>query len=153
MWKGKWREEDVAVKIFFTTEESSWCRETELYQTVLLRHDGILGKTCVTSFDIPVYVLKPLNHCKTLIGWIAKQLLHIEWCPSVCPSVCPSGVNILVNLYVKILKLALQYGHTVFSCFYFSLSLIGLYHPFVHLALRFLLYFDFVNWSIFFHQA
>jgi len=43
VWKGKWREESVAVKIFFTTEESSWRRETGLYQTVLLRHDNILG--------------------------------------------------------------------------------------------------------------
>lgn len=44
VWKGLWREEEVAVKIFFTTEESSWARETELYQSVLLRHDGILGE-------------------------------------------------------------------------------------------------------------
>lgn len=43
VWKGKWRGEDVAVKIFFTTEEASWFRETELYQTVLLRHENILG--------------------------------------------------------------------------------------------------------------
>lgn len=44
VWKGKWRGENVAVKIFFTTEEASWFRETELYQTVLLRHENILGK-------------------------------------------------------------------------------------------------------------
>lgn len=43
VWKAKWRGENVAVKIFFTTEETSWFRETELYQTVLLRHDNILG--------------------------------------------------------------------------------------------------------------
>lgn len=44
VWKAKWRGEDVAVKVFFTTEEASWFRETELYQTVLLRHENILGK-------------------------------------------------------------------------------------------------------------
>ncbi|XP_013392464.1 bone morphogenetic protein receptor type-1B [Lingula anatina] len=43
VWMGKWRGEKVAVKIFFTTEEASWFRETELYQTVLLRHENILG--------------------------------------------------------------------------------------------------------------
>ncbi|XP_005111811.2 bone morphogenetic protein receptor type-1B [Aplysia californica] len=43
VWKAKWRGENVAVKIFFTTEEQSWFRETELYQTVLLRHENILG--------------------------------------------------------------------------------------------------------------
>ena len=44
VWKAKWRGENIAVKIFFTTEEASWFRETELYQTVLLRHDNILGR-------------------------------------------------------------------------------------------------------------
>ncbi|XP_064457112.1 bone morphogenetic protein receptor type-1B-like [Ornithodoros turicata] len=43
VWKGQWRGEYVAVKVFFTTEEASWVRETEIYQTVLLRHDNILG--------------------------------------------------------------------------------------------------------------
>ncbi|KAL4240968.1 Bone morphogenetic protein receptor type-1A [Mactra antiquata] len=43
VYKAKWRGENVAVKIFLTTEEASWIRETELYQTVLLRHDNILG--------------------------------------------------------------------------------------------------------------
>lgn|SRR6218665_814442 len=43
VWKGKWRDENVAVKIFFTSEEASWFRETELYQTAMLRHDNILG--------------------------------------------------------------------------------------------------------------
>ncbi|XP_028317936.1 bone morphogenetic protein receptor, type IBb [Gouania willdenowi] len=43
VWMGKWREERVAVKVFFTTEEESWFRETEIYQTFLMRHDNILG--------------------------------------------------------------------------------------------------------------
>uniref|UniRef100_A0A2P2I6X2 receptor protein serine/threonine kinase n=2 Tax=Hirondellea gigas TaxID=1518452 RepID=A0A2P2I6X2_9CRUS len=43
VWLGRWRGEKVAVKIFFTTDEASWFRETEIYQTVLLRHDNILG--------------------------------------------------------------------------------------------------------------
>lgn len=43
VWLAKWRDEKVAVKIFFTSEEASWFRETEIYQTVLMRHDNILG--------------------------------------------------------------------------------------------------------------
>ncbi|KAJ8338888.1 hypothetical protein SKAU_G00356740 [Synaphobranchus kaupii] len=43
VWMGKWRGERVAVKVFFTTEEASWFRETEIYQTVLMRHENILG--------------------------------------------------------------------------------------------------------------
>ncbi|TDG48946.1 hypothetical protein AWZ03_004630 [Drosophila navojoa] len=43
VWLAKWRDERVAVKTFFTTEEASWFRETEIYQTVLMRHENILG--------------------------------------------------------------------------------------------------------------
>lgn len=44
VWLARWRGgERVAVKVFFTLEEASWFRETEIYQTVLLRHDNILG--------------------------------------------------------------------------------------------------------------
>lgn len=43
VWLARWRGEKVAVKVFFTTEEQSWFRETEIYQTVLMRHENILG--------------------------------------------------------------------------------------------------------------
>ncbi|XP_061554495.1 bone morphogenetic protein receptor, type IBb [Phycodurus eques] len=43
VWMGKWRGERVAVKVFQTTEEESWFRETEIYQTFLMRHNNILG--------------------------------------------------------------------------------------------------------------
>ncbi|XP_040052056.1 bone morphogenetic protein receptor type-1B [Gasterosteus aculeatus] len=43
VWMGRWRGEKVAVKVFTTTEEASWFRETEIYQTVLMRHENILG--------------------------------------------------------------------------------------------------------------
>lgn len=43
VWRGRWRAENVAVKIFSSREERSWFREAEIYQTVMLRHDNILG--------------------------------------------------------------------------------------------------------------
>lgn len=43
VWLARWRDENVAVKLFFTSEEASWFRETEIYQTVLMRHENILG--------------------------------------------------------------------------------------------------------------
>lgn len=53
VWMGKWRGEKVAVKVFFTTEEASWFRETEIYQTVLMRHENILGGyTCVSGDSV-----------------------------------------------------------------------------------------------------
>lgn len=43
VWRGKWRGGDVAVKIFSSREERSWFREAEIYQTIMLRHENILG--------------------------------------------------------------------------------------------------------------
>lgn len=43
VWRGIWHGENVAVKIFFSREEASWTRETEVYSTILLRHENILG--------------------------------------------------------------------------------------------------------------
>nr|CAB3266924.1 Tgfbr-Ia [Phallusia mammillata] len=43
VWKGKWQGELVAVKVFASRDEQSWARETEIYNTVLLRHSNILG--------------------------------------------------------------------------------------------------------------
>lgn len=44
VWRGVWHGENVAVKIFSSRDEQSWFRETEIYNTVLLRHDNILGE-------------------------------------------------------------------------------------------------------------
>lgn len=41
--RGKWREDHVAVKIFSANDERSWLREIDIYQTVCLRHEHILG--------------------------------------------------------------------------------------------------------------
>lgn len=49
MCLANWRGEHVAVKIFTTINDQSWLRETEIYQTVLLRHENILGKYKTTK--------------------------------------------------------------------------------------------------------
>lgn len=51
VWKGHWRGETVAVKIFFSRDERSWFREVEIYQTVMLRHDNILGFVAADNKD------------------------------------------------------------------------------------------------------
>ena len=33
----------MAVKIFSTRDEKSWFRESQIYQTVMLRHENVLG--------------------------------------------------------------------------------------------------------------
>lgn len=43
----------MAVKIFSSRDEKSWFRETEIYNTVLLRHENILG-TSICSNQLSV---------------------------------------------------------------------------------------------------
>ena len=43
VWRGSWYADSVAMKIFFSRDEASWRRETEIYSTVLLRHENILA--------------------------------------------------------------------------------------------------------------
>lgn len=74
---GRWRGERVAVKVFFTTEEESWFRETEIYQTFLMRHDNILGEemqglSCLISLCTPV--LPPLIAFFLPAGFIAADI-------------------------------------------------------------------------------
>ena len=42
VWRGHWKSDEIAIKVFHTHQEESWLRESEIYQTVLLRHDNIL---------------------------------------------------------------------------------------------------------------
>ncbi|WAR10245.1 TGFR1-like protein [Mya arenaria] len=51
VWMGKWKGESVAVKIFSSRDERSWFREAEIYQTVMLRHDNILGFIAADNKD------------------------------------------------------------------------------------------------------
>lgn len=43
VWRGEFQGESVAVKIFSSRDEASWARETDIYNTVMLRHNNILG--------------------------------------------------------------------------------------------------------------
>jgi len=51
VWKGEWRGDYVAVKIFSSIDEKSWFREVEIFQTVMLRHENILGFIAADNKD------------------------------------------------------------------------------------------------------
>ena len=54
VWKGTYKGDEVAVKIFHTKEESSWFHEVELYQTCLIRHPNILRFIAADNKDIGI---------------------------------------------------------------------------------------------------
>lgn len=43
VYLAKFRGENVAAKVFTSFAEASWSRETEIYQSVVMRHDNIMG--------------------------------------------------------------------------------------------------------------
>ncbi|CAG2165286.1 unnamed protein product, partial [Oppiella nova] len=53
VWRGIWQSDNIAVKIFFSRDELSWNRETEIYSTVMLRHENVLAflGSDVTSYN------------------------------------------------------------------------------------------------------
>ena len=55
VYKGVWRGQSVAVKIFSSRDECSWFREAEIYQTTMLRHENLLG-TVQLYFFIQEYM-------------------------------------------------------------------------------------------------
>lgn len=76
VWRGLWHGESVAVKIFSSRDEQSWFRETEIYNTVLLRHDNILGKrgtrwgsaTPGPGLESPVHTDQALKDSRPALG-------------------------------------------------------------------------------------
>nr|XP_039274834.1 TGF-beta receptor type-1-like isoform X1 [Styela clava] len=53
VYRGKWRgDENVAVKKFSSRDERSWFREAEIYQTVMLRHENVLGFIAADNKDV-----------------------------------------------------------------------------------------------------
>lgn len=74
---GRWRGEKVAVKVFFTTEEASWFRETEIYQTVLMRHENILGKKDWSVSHYVLFLTIMLPSCYLFIVFVSNFCLSL----------------------------------------------------------------------------
>ncbi|KAM6903102.1 bone morphogenetic protein receptor, type IBb [Xenentodon cancila] len=82
VWMGRWRGERVAVKVFFTTEEDSWFRETEIYQTFLMRHDNILGFIAAdikgTGSWTQLYLITDYHESGSLYDYLKSNTLDVK---------------------------------------------------------------------------
>ena len=54
VWRGVYKGDDVAVKIFHTREEISWNHEVDIYQTCLIRHPNVLRYIAADSKDMGI---------------------------------------------------------------------------------------------------
>ncbi|XP_066509415.1 bone morphogenetic protein receptor type-1B-like [Hoplias malabaricus] len=81
VWLGRWRGESVAVKVFFTTEEASWFRETEIYQTGLMRHENILGFIAAdikgTGSWTQLYLITDYHECGSLYDFLKSSTVDV----------------------------------------------------------------------------
>lgn len=82
VWLAKWRDEAVAAKVFFTTEEASWFRETEIYQTVLMRHENILGFIAAdikgTGSWTQMLLITDYHELGSLYDYLQKRILSTQ---------------------------------------------------------------------------
>merc|ERR1712021_227759 len=79
VWKGEWRGDYVAVKIFSSIDEKSWFREVEIFQTVMLRHENILGFIAADNKDIgtwtQLWLVTDYHENGSLFDFLSKRTL------------------------------------------------------------------------------
>uniref|UniRef100_A0A8C2L768 receptor protein serine/threonine kinase n=1 Tax=Cyprinus carpio TaxID=7962 RepID=A0A8C2L768_CYPCA len=82
VWRGKWRGGDVAVKIFSSREERSWFREAEIYQTIMLRHENILGFIAADNKDngtwTQLWLVSDYHENGSLFDYLNRYSVTIE---------------------------------------------------------------------------
>ncbi|CAM9114836.1 unnamed protein product [Lampetra planeri] len=104
VWRGTWMGESVAVKIFSSRDEQSWFRETEIYNTVQLRHDNILGfiASDMTSKNssTQLWLVTHFHELGSLYDFLQYSSLEPESCLRMCLSV----VCGLVHLHTEIVS-------------------------------------------------
>lgn len=102
VWRGQWQGENVAVKIFSSRDEKSWFRETEIYNTVLLRHENILGfiGSDMTSRNssTQLWLITHFHEMGSLYDYLQLNTLDANSCLRMALSIA-SG---LAHLHVEI---------------------------------------------------
>ncbi|KAM6986404.1 activin receptor type-1-like [Aplochiton taeniatus] len=102
VWRGQWQGESVAVKIFSSRDEKSWFRETEIYNTVLLRHENILGfiASDMTSRNssTQLWLITHYHEMGSLYDYLQLSTLDAAGCLRMALSIA-SG---LAHLHVEI---------------------------------------------------
>ncbi|XP_030178511.1 serine/threonine-protein kinase receptor R3 isoform X1 [Lynx canadensis] len=102
VWRGLWHGESVAIKIFSSRDEQSWFRETEIYNTVLLRHDNILGfiASDMTSRNssTQLWLITHYHEHGSLYDFLQRQTLE----PQLALRLAVSAACGLAHLHVEI---------------------------------------------------
>merc|ERR1719318_275197 len=102
VWRGMWRGENVAVKIFSSRDEKSWFRESEIYQTVMLRHENILGFIAADNKDevtwTQLWLVTDYHQHGSLFDYLSKHTVS----PDTCVNMARGIANGLTHLHLEI---------------------------------------------------
>uniref|UniRef100_A0A0K8RET4 receptor protein serine/threonine kinase n=1 Tax=Ixodes ricinus TaxID=34613 RepID=A0A0K8RET4_IXORI len=103
VWCGVWFGESVAVKTFSSRDEASWSRETEIYSTVLMRHENILGYlgSDVTSHNscTQLWLVTPYLQAGSLYDWLSTAPLSSQQMMAVALSTVSGIVHLHTEIY------------------------------------------------------
>ncbi|XP_063282089.1 activin receptor type-1-like [Pelobates fuscus] len=103
VWRGLWQGEHVAVKIFSSRDEQSWFRETEIYNTVLLRHENILGfiASDMTSRNssTQLWLITHYHDNGSLYDYLQRNTIHSEGCLQLALSIICGLVHLHVEIF------------------------------------------------------
>ena len=103
VWLAKWRDEKVAAKVFFTTEEASWFRETEIYQTVLMRHENILGFIAAdikgTGSWTQMLLITDYHELGSLYDYLQKRVLNPQMLKTLALSLASGLAHLHTEIY------------------------------------------------------
>lgn len=102
VWRGRWRGENVAVKIFSSRDEKSWFRESEIYQTVMLRHDNILGFIAADNKDevtwTQLWLVTDYHEHGSLFDYLSEHTVTSEGCITMARAIATG----LTHLHLEI---------------------------------------------------
>lgn len=103
VWRGRWRGDSVAVKIFSSRDEASWFREVEIYQTVMLRHENILGFIAADNKDngtwTQLWLITDYHELGSLFDYLSRTTIDSKQMVKMALSIA----NGLAHLHMEIL--------------------------------------------------
>ncbi|CAH8511906.1 unnamed protein product [Schistosoma turkestanicum] len=102
VWRGVWQGDLVAAKIFSSRDERSWFRETDIYQTVMLRHANILGFIAAdnkdTGLSTQLWLITDYHPLGSLYEFLQQHCLT----PFALVRAVASIINGLAHLHMEI---------------------------------------------------
>ena len=104
VYVGDYLGEKLAVKKFFSHDEDSWFRETKIYNTVLLRHDNILGFFASDIFSnngvTELWLITQYHPNGSLYDYLNQKTVS----PKIMMKMAISTCNGLAHLHTELLS-------------------------------------------------